>query len=84
MYAAPSQASKLSPLSLSRCSQTFLRAITLLITMGKFAFHFSTFTAERRSSKPRDPDALSVARKLMDDCGVSYVNTDFHRDFFST
>lgn len=34
--------------------------------------------------KPRDPDALSVARKLMDDCGVSYVNTDFHRDFFST
>lgn len=34
--------------------------------------------------KPRDPDALSVAKILVDECGVSYVNTDFHRKFFST
>lgn len=34
--------------------------------------------------KPRDPDALSVAKRLLDECGVSYVNTDFHRDFFSS
>ena len=34
--------------------------------------------------KPRDPDALSIAKKLVEECGVSYVNTDFHRDFFST
>ena len=34
--------------------------------------------------KPRDPDALSVAKRLVQECGVSFVNTDFHRDFFST
>lgn len=34
--------------------------------------------------KPRDPDALSVAKRLVLECGVSYVNTDFHRDFFSS
>ena len=34
--------------------------------------------------KPRDPDALSIAKRLLEECGVSYVNTDFHRDFFSS
>lgn len=34
--------------------------------------------------KPRDPDAFTVAKQLVDECGVSYVNTDFHRDFFSS
>jgi len=34
--------------------------------------------------KPRDPDVLSIAKTLVDECGVSYVNTDFHRDFFSS
>jgi len=34
--------------------------------------------------KPRDPDALSIAKRLVEECGVSYVNTDFHRDFFSS
>ena len=32
----------------------------------------------------RDPDAKSVARKLVDECGVSFVNTDFGRNFFSS
>lgn len=40
--------------------------------------------------KPRDPDSLSVARRLVGECGVSFVNTDFLRpagnapDFFNT
>ena len=32
----------------------------------------------------RDPDAKSVARKLVNECGVSFVNTDFGRNFFSS
>lgn len=43
-----------------------------------------TYTVGVWMLKPRDPDALSVAKKLVDECGVSYVNTDFHRKFFST
>jgi len=34
--------------------------------------------------KPRDPDSLSVATKLVEECGVTYVNTDFPRGFFSS
>ncbi|KAL7535979.1 hypothetical protein ACHAWF_005330 [Thalassiosira exigua] len=34
--------------------------------------------------KPRDSDALSVAKELVEECGVSFVNTDFHREFFTS
>eukprot|EP00956_Cyclotella_meneghiniana_P035953 scaffold119840_cov22-Cyclotella_meneghiniana.AAC.2 len=34
--------------------------------------------------KPRDPDALSVCKRLVEECNVSFVNTDFHREFFTT
>lgn len=32
----------------------------------------------------RDPDTLSVSRRLVEECGVSYFNTDFPYDFFYT
>lgn len=32
----------------------------------------------------RDPDRLSICRRLVEECGVSYVNTDFPRNFFYT
>lgn len=34
--------------------------------------------------RPRDPDTLSIVRRLVEECGVSYVNTNFHRNFFSS
>ena len=43
-----------------------------------------TYTVGVWMLKPRDPDALSVAKKLVAECGVSYVNTDFDHDFFSS
>ena len=32
----------------------------------------------------RDPDKLSICRRLVDECGVHYFNTDFPYDFFYT